>query len=111
MNLGDLQEPAVHEDVEQLEALEPPYKVFVHNDNVTPYDFVVMALLRFFGLTSLEAEQVTYTAHVSGVAYVTTLPRYGSGETGGASPICRKSGRLSVDLHYRTGVDHSRLLV
>lgn len=75
MNLGDLQEPAVHEDVEQLEALEPPYKVFVHNDNVTPYDFVVMALLRFFGLTSLEAEQVTYLAHISGVAYVTTLPR------------------------------------
>jgi ATP-dependent Clp protease adaptor protein ClpS len=75
MNLGDLQEPAVHEDVEQLEVLEPPYKVFVHNDNVTPYDFVVMALLRFFGLTSLEAEQVTYLAHISGVAYVTTLPR------------------------------------
>lgn len=75
MNLGDLQEPSVHEDVEQLEAFEPPYKVFVHNDNVTPYDFVVMALLRFFGLTSLEAEQVTYLAHISGVAYVTTLPR------------------------------------
>ena len=75
MNLGDLQEPAVHEDVEQLEALEPLYKVFIHNDNVTPYDFVVMVLLRFFDLNSLEAEQVTYLAHVSGVAYVTTLPR------------------------------------
>lgn len=75
MNLGDLQEPAVHEDVEQLEALEPPYKVFVHNDDVTPYDFVVMVLRRFFELTVLEAEQVTYLAHISGVAYVTTLPR------------------------------------
>lgn len=75
MSLGDLQEPAVSEDVEQLEALEPPYKVLVHNDEVTPYDFVVMVLLRFFDLSSIEAEQVTYLAHISGIAYVTTLPR------------------------------------
>jgi ATP-dependent Clp protease adaptor protein ClpS len=55
--------------------LEPLAKVFIHNDDVTPYDFVVMVLQRFFGLNPLEAEQVTYIAHVSGVAYVITLPK------------------------------------
>lgn len=57
------------------EALEPRAKVFIHNDDVTPYDFVVLVLQRFFGLTALEAEHVTFIAHHSGVAYVTTLPK------------------------------------
>lgn len=56
-------------------ALEPRAKVFIHNDDVTPYDFVVIILQRFFGLTPPEAEQVTYVAHISGVAYVVTLPK------------------------------------
>lgn len=56
-------------------AIEPPFRVFVHNDDVTPYDFVIIALQRFFDLTPLASEQVTYIAHISGVAYVTTLPR------------------------------------
>ncbi len=60
-------------DVEAI--LEPRAKVFIHNDDVTPYDFVVIILQRFFGLTPPEAEQVTYIAHVSGVAYVVTLPK------------------------------------
>jgi len=54
---------------------EPPVSVFVHNDDVTPYDFVIVALQRFFDLTPLAAEHVTYMAHVSGAAYVTTLPK------------------------------------
>ena len=60
---------------ETEETLEPRAKVFIHNDDVTPYDFVVVVLQRFFELNPLEAEHVTYLAHVSGVAYVTTLPR------------------------------------
>jgi len=57
------------------EAIEPGSKIFIHNDDVTPYDFVVIVLQRFFDLTPLEAEHVTYIAHVSGVAYVATLPK------------------------------------
>ena len=56
-------------------AIEPPFRIFVHNDDVTPYDVVIIALQRFFDLTPLAAEHVTYIAHVSGVAYVTTLPK------------------------------------
>ena len=75
MSLGDLLQPDIVEDTEQDEQLEPPYRVFIHNDDVTPYDFVVMVLRRFFGLSPLEAEHVTFLAHHSGSAYVTTLPK------------------------------------
>lgn len=75
MTLDPVITPEVGEELEQLEAIEPPVRVFIHNDDVTPYDFVVIVLQRFFRLTPLEAEHVTFTAHVAGVAYVTTLPK------------------------------------
>lgn len=75
MILDPVIQPEIGEDTEQSEAIEPPVRVFIHNDDVTPYDFVVAVLQRFFGLNPLDAELVTYTAHRSGVAYVTTLPR------------------------------------
>ncbi len=56
------------------EAIEPPYRVYIHNDEVTPYELVINILMRVFELSSLEAEQVTYAAHTSGVAYVATYP-------------------------------------
>ena len=66
--------PGIEEDVEQEEALEPPFRVLIHNDDVTPYDFVVIILQRVFQLTAMEAEHVTYVAHNRGIAYVVTLP-------------------------------------
>jgi ATP-dependent Clp protease adaptor protein ClpS len=56
------------------EALEPNCRVFIHNDEITPYDFVIMILRRIFQLASVEAEHVTFIAHTSGIAHVTTLP-------------------------------------
>lgn len=75
MTLGDLLQPDIAEDTEQEAQLEPPYRVLIHNDDVTPYDFVVLVLQRFFALSALEAEHVTFVAHHSGIAYVTTLPK------------------------------------
>lgn len=49
-------------------------KVLVHNDDVTPYDFVIVILRAVFGLPPAEAERVTLRAHVTGVAHVMTLP-------------------------------------
>lgn len=57
------------------ETTEPPYRVLIHNDDVTPYDFVIAILQRIFELDPFRAEVVTYTAHTQGVAYVTTLPK------------------------------------
>jgi len=54
---------------------EPPYRVIIHNDDVTPMDFVVGVLLRIFLLSGPQALQVMYTAHAHGSAYVQTLPK------------------------------------
>lgn len=61
-------------DADQEEALAPTCRVFIHNDSVTPYDFVVVILQRVFELKPLVAEHVTFLAHTAGIAYVTTLP-------------------------------------
>ncbi len=62
------------DDVKAEESLESLYRVLIHNDDVTPYDFVIMVLSRFFQLDSSEAERVTWTAHSSGTALVAVLP-------------------------------------
>ena len=61
-------------DTNLEEELEPNCRVFIHNDDVTPFDFVIAILQRIFQLTSSEAEHTAYVAHTSGVAYVTSLP-------------------------------------
>ena len=62
-------------DALQESGPEPPYKVLIHNDDVTPYYFVVIILQKIFELTPLEAEHVTFVAHTNGLAYVATYPR------------------------------------
>jgi ATP-dependent Clp protease adaptor protein ClpS len=52
-----------------------PWAVFIHNDDVTPMDFVVHILVTVFQLPTPNAAQVTYSAHLNGRAYVQTLPR------------------------------------
>jgi ATP-dependent Clp protease adaptor protein ClpS len=56
-------------------ALEPLYRVLVHNDDVTPYDYVIAVLRTIFDLSHELAEHVTWVAHSTGVAYVLTRPR------------------------------------
>jgi ATP-dependent Clp protease adaptor protein ClpS len=55
-------------------AIEPNCRVFIHNDEITPYEFVVIILQRIFRLKPLEAEHVTFIAHTNGIALVCTLP-------------------------------------
>ncbi len=57
------------------EALEPLVRVIIHNDDVTPMDFVVNVLERIFFIDRPTAISIMYTAHYSGMAYVQTLPR------------------------------------
>jgi ATP-dependent Clp protease adaptor protein ClpS len=66
------------ERIEQAEpstATEPLYRVLIHNDEVTPMDFVVRLLSSTFLIPALNAEQIMYQAHFNGLAYVQTLPR------------------------------------
>ena len=56
------------------EALEKQGRVIIHNDDVTPFDFVIMVLQRFFNLALPKAEYVAWTAHTEGHALVAVLP-------------------------------------
>ena len=69
--------PGIHEDVEEHQATAqgPLYRVIIHNDDVTPMDFVLFVLTSVFLLAGVRAVQVMYTAHYHGSAYVQTLPR------------------------------------
>jgi ATP-dependent Clp protease adaptor protein ClpS len=60
--------------VEETE-LEPLYRVIIHNDDVTPMDFVVHVLRKIFFVSGPAAIQIMYTAHYSGAAYVQSLPK------------------------------------
>jgi ATP-dependent Clp protease adaptor protein ClpS len=53
--------------------LYPRYRVFVHNDDVTPMELVVHVLLRIFGLDMARATAVMLEAHHTGVAFVIAL--------------------------------------
>ena len=69
--------PEIEEELDRKleEMFEPPYRVFVHNDDATPFDFVIITLQRFFNLSPAAAEHVAFIAHMSGVSYVATLPK------------------------------------
>ena len=59
----------------QETAEEPLYRVIIHNDDVTPMDFVVHVLTQIFLLLQPDAVEVMLTAHYQGAAYVQTLPK------------------------------------
>ena len=64
------------EIIEETEtALEPLYRVIIHNDDVTPMDFVVNVLTSIFFVTPPDAVEVMLVAHYKGAAYVQTLPK------------------------------------
>ncbi len=70
-----LPSPDIGENLEEETAQGPLYRVIIHNDDVTPVDFVVLTLQSIFLLDALHAVQVMYTAHYHGQAYVQTLPK------------------------------------
>jgi ATP-dependent Clp protease adaptor protein ClpS len=55
---------------------EPLYRILVHNDDVTPMEFVVHVLITIFLLPLSNAQYVMHTAHLTGLAYVQTLPHH-----------------------------------
>jgi ATP-dependent Clp protease adaptor protein ClpS len=76
MTLPDL-EPLIEieEDTDQRTAEEPLYRVLIHNDDVTPMDFVVTVLRNIFKLSAPDAVEVMYIAHHTGLALVQILPK------------------------------------
>lgn len=65
----------IQEDEQQETAYEPLYRVIIHNDDVTPMDFVVHVLTQIFALLQTAAVRVMFTAHYRGQAVVQILPK------------------------------------
>jgi ATP-dependent Clp protease adaptor protein ClpS len=64
------------EIIEETETeLEPLYRVIIHNDHITPMDFVVQVLKTVFYLANDRAAEIMFSAHYYGTAYVQTLAR------------------------------------
>lgn len=75
MNLHIQTTPEIEIEEGQDTELEPLYRVIIHNDDVTPMDFVVYILQNIFMLGTDRAMDVMLTAHFDGMAYVQTLPK------------------------------------
>lgn len=63
------------EEQEQETEFEPLYRVLIHNDDVTPMDFVVHVLKTIFYHSNPKAFEIMLIAHITGLAYVQTLPK------------------------------------
>lgn len=75
MKLQVAPEIEIIEQKEEETELEPLYRVIIHNDDVTPMDFVVQILKTIFYLSNPKAAEIMLTAHYYGTAYVQTLPK------------------------------------
>lgn len=54
--------------------LAPRYRVLLHNDDITPMDFVVRVLCSIFGKGVAAATRCMWEAHRTGLALVDVLP-------------------------------------
>ena len=67
----------IEEALEQAEEteLEPPFKVIIHNDDITTFEFVIRILQTIFDHNVMTAEQIAWRTHTNGLAYVGTYPK------------------------------------
>jgi ATP-dependent Clp protease adaptor protein ClpS len=62
------------EGVDTKQILLPQFKIILHNDDITPMDFVMAILDRFFSLTHEKSREVMIEAHKNGTALVAVMP-------------------------------------
>ena len=75
MKVETLPEIEIIQEQEEETELEPLYRVIIHNDDVTPMDFVVQVLKTIFYQSNPKAFEIMLIAHITGLAYVQTLPK------------------------------------
>ncbi len=73
MHPGTLATPDV--GAEESTRLEPRWKVILHNDDVTTFDFVIDLLRSLFNKEWAEAVRLTYEVHNTGAAVVAVTHR------------------------------------
>lgn len=70
---GPIRMPLVRPDAST--ELEPRYRVLIHNDDVTTFDYVMFILSSIFLLSEELADHIAWTAHERGEAIVVIRPR------------------------------------
>lgn len=75
MKVAVVPEIEIIEEQEEKTELESLYRVLIHNDDVTPMDFVVQILKTIFFQSNPKAYEIMLIAHITGLAYVQTLPK------------------------------------
>ncbi len=80
MDLRENPTPEKIEKEEQRTEEEPLYRVIIHNDDITPMDFVIHILITIFLIPNPNAMTIMYTAHLNGAAHVQTLPKTEAGK-------------------------------
>jgi len=89
------------EIIEDIEIdLEPLYQVIIHNDDVTPMDFVVEVLKQIFFLSNDRAAEIMLVAHIKGSAYVQSLQRMEAEKR--VQRAHHAAGMASYPLHFST---------
>ena len=64
-------------DIEQDQQVfvEPPWRVLIHNDDVTTFEFVERIIVTIFKLSREIAEHIAVVTHLHGIALVCVRPR------------------------------------
>jgi ATP-dependent Clp protease adaptor protein ClpS len=65
--------PAI--DADETARMEPRYRVLIHNDSVTTFEYVIRVLVAVFLLSDEIAEHIAETAHNNGTAVVVVRPK------------------------------------
>jgi ATP-dependent Clp protease adaptor protein ClpS len=63
--------PTVETDTRTRQELAPQWKVILHDDDVTTFEFVIWLLMTLFQKPRAEARRLTWEVHDSGSALVT----------------------------------------
>jgi ATP-dependent Clp protease adaptor protein ClpS len=75
MRSSALQVPRPVEVTKSKAVHEPLYRVIIHNDDLTPMELVIHILSTIFLMPEINSVTIAYSAHLTGQAYVQTLPR------------------------------------
>lgn len=100
---GGLPAVVLKQAPEQDPSREEPARVWLHNDDVTPAEYVVTVLEQAFGLGWWRANWIMLRAHVTGQALVGQYPRHEAAErVAAAHRRARAEGwplRFSVEIN------------
>lgn len=61
--------------MDEMVWVEPPWRVLIHNDDVTTFEFVERMLQTIFKLSREIAEHIAWITHIHGIALVCVRPR------------------------------------